>query len=69
LAKFLIPQGFSTFNLHNKIKHRLGIYDAHTNLPARGPAFTNLPTRNPTLRICPPVVQHTWSTSYVPSHT
>ncbi|QCD94110.1 hypothetical protein DEO72_LG5g2189 [Vigna unguiculata] len=28
----------------------LKIYDAHTNLPAHGPAFTNLPARSPTLR-------------------
>jgi len=66
LAKFLVPKGFSTFNSHNKVSHRLRIYDAHTNLSGHGPASTNLPARSPTLRTCPPIVQHTWSTSYVP---
>ena len=69
MAKFLIPQGFSTFTSHNKVSHGLSIYGAHTNLPVRGPASTNLPTRSPTLRTCPSVLQHRWSTSYVPSHT
>ena len=30
---------------------------------------TNLPARSPTLRTYSPVVQHTWSTGYVPPHT
>jgi len=42
------------------------VYDAHTNLSAHGPASTNLSARSPTLRTYPPVVQHTWSISYVP---
>ena len=29
----------------------------------------NLPARSPTLRTCPPVVQHMWSTSLVPPRT
>jgi len=69
LAKFLIPQGFSTFNSHNKVSHGLRIYDALTNLPVRSPASTNLSARSPTLQTCSPVVQHTWSTSYVPPRT
>ncbi|QCE03516.1 hypothetical protein DEO72_LG8g1541 [Vigna unguiculata] len=43
---------------YNKVSHGLRIPDAHTNLPARGPASTNLPARSPTLRTYPPVVQH-----------
>jgi len=39
------------------------------NLPARGPASTNLLIGSPTLRTYPPVLQHTWSTSYVPPRT
>jgi len=35
---------------HNKVSHGLEFLDAHTNLPARGPASTNLPARSPTLR-------------------
>ncbi|QCE15317.1 hypothetical protein DEO72_LG11g2326 [Vigna unguiculata] len=31
-------------------------YDAHTNLPARGPASTNPPARSPALRTSPLVV-------------
>jgi len=59
------------FNLqhNNKVSHGLRIYDAHTNLSARGHASTNLPARSPTLRTCPPVVQHMWSTSYVHPRT
>jgi len=63
------PQGFSAITSINQVSHRLRIYDAHMNLPARGPASTNLPARSPTLRTYPPVVQHMWSTSYVPPHT
>jgi len=51
---------------YNKVSHGLRIHDAHTNLPAHGPASTNLPARSPTLQTYPPVVQHMWSTSYVP---
>jgi len=69
LAKFLFSQGFSTFNSHNIVSLGLRVYDAHTNLPARGSASTNLPARSPTLRTYPSVVQHTWSTSYVPPRT
>jgi len=69
LAKFLISQGFTTFNSHNIVSLGLRVYDARTNLPVRGPASTNLPARSLTLRTCPPVVQHTWSTSYVPPRT
>jgi len=58
LAKSLILQGFSTFTSHNIVSHGLGIYDAQTNLPARGPTSTNLTTRSPTLQTCPHVVQH-----------
>jgi len=29
----------------------------------------NLPARSPALRTYPPVVQHTWSTNYVPPRT
>jgi len=43
---------------HNKVSHGLRIVDAHTNLPARGPASTNLLARSPPLRTYPPVVQH-----------
>ncbi|QCD78960.1 hypothetical protein DEO72_LG1g2597 [Vigna unguiculata] len=43
---------------YNKVSHGLMIPDAHTNLPARGPASTNLPARNPALRTYPSVVQH-----------
>jgi len=46
-----------------------GFHDAHTNLPARGLASTNLLARSPTLRTYPPVVQHMWSSSYVPPRT
>jgi len=37
---------------------------APTNLPARGPASTYFLARSLTLRISPPVVQHTWSNIY-----
>jgi len=40
------------------------IYDVHTNLPARGPAYTNLSARSPTLRTYPSVVQHMLFTSF-----
>jgi len=38
-------------------------------MPARSPVSMNLPARSPALRTCPPVVQHMWSTSYVPPRT
>ncbi|QCD89407.1 hypothetical protein DEO72_LG4g351 [Vigna unguiculata] len=44
---------------HKQIGLGFRVYDAHTNLPARGPASTNLPARSPALRTYPPVVQHT----------
>jgi len=69
LVKFVVPQGFSTSNSPNKLAMDSGSYDTHTNLPARGPKSTNLPAHSPTLRTCPPVVQHLWSTSYVPPRT
>jgi len=69
MVKSLIPQGIPTFTSHNIVNHGLMIYDAHTNLPAHGPASTNLPICSPTLRTYPPVVQHMWSTRYVPPRT
>jgi len=69
LDKFLIPQGFSTFNSHSKVNHGVMIYDAHTNLFTRGFAPTNLRACSPNLRTYPPIVQHMWSTSYVPPRT
>jgi len=50
----------------NYFDHGPRIYDASTNLSARGPASKNLPARSPTLRTSPPVVQHTWSNKYEP---
>jgi len=41
---------------HNKVSHGLWIPDAHTNMPARGPASTNLPACSPTLWTYLPVV-------------
>ncbi|QCD83580.1 hypothetical protein DEO72_LG2g3926 [Vigna unguiculata] len=57
LAKTLIPEDFSTFNSHKIIDHELRIYDALTNLPARGPVSTNSPLVVLPLRISPLVVQ------------
>ena len=65
----LIPPRLLNFQFNNKVSHGLRIHDAHTNLPACGPASTNLPARSPTLWTCPPIVQHMWSTSYVPPRT
>ncbi|QCD96670.1 hypothetical protein DEO72_LG6g1377 [Vigna unguiculata] len=62
--KLVLGQDLNTPRLFNLnftqiVSHGLKIYDAHTNLPARGPAFTNLPARSPVLRTYPYVVQHT----------
>jgi len=62
------PKAFQPLT-YNKVSHGLRIHDAHTNLPARGPASTNLPAHSPTLRTYPPVVQHMWSISCVPPRT
>ena len=68
MAKTLSPR---LFKLHftQLVSLGLRIYNAHTNLPTRGPASTNLVALSPALWTCPPVVQHTWSTSYVPPRT
>jgi len=62
------PKAFQLLT-YNKVSHGLRIPDAHTNLPARGPASTNLPARSHTLQTYAPVVQHMWSSSYVPPRT
>jgi len=69
MVKYLILPRLFNLHTNNKVSHGLRIHDAHMNLPARGPASTNLPARSHTLQICPPVVQHMWSTSYVPPRT
>ena len=69
MVRSLIPPRLLNLQFNNKVSHGLRIHDAHTNLPARGPASTNLPARSPNLRTCLPVVQHMWSTSYVPPCT
>jgi len=68
MVKSLIPPRLFNLQFNNKVSHGLKIYDAHTNLPARGSASTNLPARSPTLRTYLLVVQPIWSTSYVPPH-
>jgi len=69
MVKSSITSRLFHLQFNNKVSHGLRIYDAHTNLPTRGPASTNIPVRSPTLRTCPPVVQHMWSTNYVPPRT
>ena len=70
MVKSIIPPRLFNPSIHlTKNSHGLKIHDAHTNLPARGPASTNFPARSPTLRTFPPVVQHMWSISYVPPRT
>jgi len=69
LVTFSILPRLFKLQHNNKVSHGLRIYDAHTNLLARGHASTNLLACSPTLRTCPPVVQHMWSTSYVPART
>jgi len=68
VTSLTLPRLFN-LQLNNKVSHVLRIHDAHTNLPVRGPASTNLSARSPTLWTYPPVVQHMWSISYVPSRT
>ncbi|QCD83486.1 hypothetical protein DEO72_LG2g3830 [Vigna unguiculata] len=55
LAKTLSPRLFSLHNIQ-LVSLGLTIYDAHTNLLARGPASTNLHARSPALRTSPLVV-------------
>jgi len=69
MIKYLIPPRLFNHQFNNKISHGHKIYDAHMNMSVCGPASTNLSARSPTLRTCPPVVQHMWSTSYVPPRT
>ena len=58
MVNYLIPPRLFNLQFNNKVSPRLRIYDAHTNLSARGPASMNLPARSRTLRTYPPVVQH-----------
>jgi len=55
LAKTLIPKAFQP-SQHTNSSLGFRVYDAHTNLSARGPTFTNLPARSPALRTSPLVV-------------
>jgi len=57
---------FSNLQVTQIIDHGPKMYDASTNLPARGPTSTNLFVCSPTLRTSSPVVQHTWSNNYEP---
>ncbi|QCD99457.1 hypothetical protein DEO72_LG7g738 [Vigna unguiculata] len=56
IERLVLGQYLNTPRLFNLqfteiVSHGLRIYDAHTNLPARGPTSTNLLARSPALRI------------------